>query len=449
MGGSTLFGTDTLEGGAFAFTDKNAGIGNKTVTTGNVTVNDGNSGNNYNVTYANNTTSTINKANLTVAAVANTKTYDGTVSAAALAKITAGSLVGGDTATLTETYVNKNAGSGKTLTPTIVINDCNSGNNYNVTLVNNTNGTINKANLTVAAVANTKTYDGTVSAAALAKITAGSLVGRDTATLTETYVNKNAGSGKTLTPTVVINDGNSGNNYNVTLVNNTNGTINKANLTIGTSDVIKTYDGTTTAAGMATAVGGSTLFGTDTLTGGVFAFTDKNAGINKTVTTKSVTVNDGNSGKNYNVTYANNTTSTINKALLIVTANNDTKKYDGKPYSGGNGVNYDGFVNGEKACVLGGHLTYGGTSQGAINKGTYTITPGGLTSGNYTITFVNGMLTIVPKHHHNHGHHDNNGHHYGQDGNNNGHHDDYWQSYSGLFSQQTLHFEPGQSGFDE
>src|SRR5690606_28005479 len=37
----------------------------------------------------------------------------------------------------------------------------------------------------------------------------------------------------------------------------------------------------------------------------------------------------------------------INKAPLTVTANDDTKVYDGLAYSGGNGVEYDGFVNGE------------------------------------------------------------------------------------------------------
>ena len=32
-----------------------------------------------------------------------------------------------------------------------------------------------------------------------------------------------------------------------------------------------------------------------------------------------------------------------------------------------------------------------------MNAGSYTITPGGLTSSNYTISFVNGTLTIDPK----------------------------------------------------
>ncbi|MCM5556028.1 MBG domain-containing protein, partial [Pleomorphomonas sp. NRK KF1] len=70
------------------------------------------------------------------------------------------------------------------------------------------------------------------------------------------------------------------------------------------------------------------------------------------------------------------------------------KTYDGLAYSGGNGVTYAGLVNGETASVLGGSLTYGGTSQGAVNAGSYTLTASGLTSGNYDISYVAGALTV-------------------------------------------------------
>ena len=56
---------------------------------------------------------------------------------------------------------------------------------------------------------------------------------------------------------------------------------------------------------------------------------------------------------------------------------------------------YDGLVNGETGAVLGGGLTYGGTSQGAVNAGTYGIDPSGLTSENYAIRFASGALTIT------------------------------------------------------
>jgi fibronectin-binding autotransporter adhesin len=87
---------------------------------------------------------------------------------------------------------------------------------------------------------------------------------------------------------------------------------------------------------------------------------------------------------------------TLNPQPLTITANNVTQTYNGVPYSGGAGVIYNGFVSGQNASVLSGTITWGGTSQGAVNAGTYTIIPSGQGSSNYAITYVNGTLTINP-----------------------------------------------------
>jgi len=108
-------------------------------------------------------------------------------------------------------------------------------------------------------------------------------------------------------------------------------TVNKADLALSTANVIKTYDGTVAAAGVV-AVTGGTLYGSDSLSGGgSLAFTDKNVGNGtKTVTITGVSVSDGNGGGNYNVTYVDNTTSTINPANLTVTGITAIDKtYDG------------------------------------------------------------------------------------------------------------------------
>ncbi|MFB2120910.1 FG-GAP-like repeat-containing protein [Parapedobacter sp. 2B3] len=86
----------------------------------------------------------------------------------------------------------------------------------------------------------------------------------------------------------------------------------------------------------------------------------------------------------------------VERKALEVRANNAIKTYDGEAYSGGNGVSYEGFIPGESALVLGGTLTYGGTSQGAIEAGTYAIEPQGLSSANYEIGYANGTLIIAP-----------------------------------------------------
>lgn len=79
---------------------------------------------------------------------------------------------------------------------------------------------------------------------------------------------------------------------------------------------------------------------------------------------------------------------------LIIAAIPVCKTYDGSLYSGGNGVTYSGFLNGDTPAVLGGTLTYGGTWHSSKNAGTYTIIPGGLTSSSYNIIYVDSTLTI-------------------------------------------------------
>jgi hypothetical protein len=328
-----------------------------------------------------------------------TKTYDGGLTAAGSATVTGGTLYTGDTLSGgTFAFTNKNVGSGNKIVTVggVTVNDGNNlGGNYNVSYADNITSTINPY---VVSMTGSRTYDGTASVAA-GIFTLGTLVGTETLTLsgTGTVANKNVGSGKTVTlgSLALGNGSNSGVASNYTFTGGTQtANITSAPLTLSTSNVTKTYDGGLTAAGSATVTGG-TLYTGDTLSGGTFAFTNKNVGSgNKTVTTSGVTVTDGNSGNNYNVSYANNNTSTINPADLSVTANADSKTYDGLAYSGGNGVAYSGFVTGETSSVLSGPLAYSGSSQGAINLGSYVITPGGLTSGNYIISYYNGALTI-------------------------------------------------------
>src|SRR5258705_6495222 len=145
--------------------------------------NDGNSGNNYAVTFANNTTGVINAKAITVTAVTATKTYDGTTSASGSPTI-APALVGGDTSGFTQAFADKNAGTSKTITPTGSVNDGNSGNNYTVTFVNNTTGVINAKPISVTAVSDTKEYDGKTPSAASPLISP-ALVGADTSGFTK------------------------------------------------------------------------------------------------------------------------------------------------------------------------------------------------------------------------------------------------------------------------
>jgi hypothetical protein len=135
----SLVGRDTP-----AFTEsygsRNEGTGLTLTPTG--SVNDGNGGHNYAVTFVANTTGVITARAITVTAATNTKTYDGTTSAAATPAVTAGSLVSGDAAAFTESYGSPDVGTRLTLTAAGSVNDGYGGQNYAVTYVANTTGQI-------------------------------------------------------------------------------------------------------------------------------------------------------------------------------------------------------------------------------------------------------------------------------------------------------------------
>ena len=84
------------------------------------------------------------------------------------------------------------------------------------------------------------------------------------------------------------------------------------------------------------------------------------------------------------------------KKPLTVTADNKQVTYgdDAPQYT----VSYDGFMNNETAAVLGGTLALAcDYVKDQSGVGNYTITPSGLTSSNYAITFANGTLTVGEK----------------------------------------------------
>src|SRR3546814_14299692 len=82
---------------------------------------------------------------------------------------------------------------------------------------------------------------------------------------------------------------------------------------------------------------------------------------------------------------------TVTPAPLTVAANDLNRIYDGTAFAG-NGVSYSGFVGGQDASMLGGSLIYGGSAQGAVDAGSYTIEVVGLSSGNSAITYTNAAL---------------------------------------------------------
>jgi hypothetical protein len=271
------------------------------------------------------------------------------------------------------------------------VNDGNGGNNYGYTFIPDTTGIIIPASLSITgAAAQNKIYDSTTTATLSNNGSLNGLIGGETLILNApagvSFSDKNAATGKTVTASgYTISDGSGlASNYQLTSNSATaTADITAALLTVTAQTNAKTYDGNTGAAAIPTITSGA-LFGADTANFSEI-YDTQNAGIGK-ILTASGTVNDGNGGNNYVYTFIPDTTGVINPAPLTVTANAASKTYDGIAYTGGNGVVYTGFVGGETSSVLTGTLAYGGTSQGAINAGSYVITPSGQTSGNYNIS---------------------------------------------------------------
>jgi len=179
--------------------------------------------------------------------------------------------------------------------------------------------------------------------------------------------------------------------YDISYVDGTL-TVNQATLTVTANNAGKTYDGLAYSGGNGVSYAGFVNGETSSVLGGTLAYGGASQGAvnagNYAITASGLT-----SG-NYTIGYVDGTL-TVNQAALTVTANNGSKTFDGLAWSGGNGVSYAGFVGGENPSVLGGTLAWGGTSQGAVHVGSYVLTPSGLTSGNYALSFVDGTLTIA------------------------------------------------------
>ena len=380
---------DSLSGGSYAFTNANAGSGNKTVTVSGVTVSDGNSGGNYNVTYANNTTSTITPAALMITANGQTITYGTAPSTTAVSY--SGFVLGETSASLTTQPTVANTAPSvnvSTYTGALVPSGAVDG-NYNITYVNGTL-TISPAALTVAANNGSKTYGATYGFGNGATVTG--LLNSDTVTgetLNSTgAVSTAAVGGYNIVPSAATGTGLS--NYTISYVNGTL-TVSPAALTVAANNGSKTYGATYGFGDGATVTG---LVNSDTVTGETLNSTGavSTAAVGGYNIVPSAATGTGLS--NYTISYVNGTL-TVSPAALTVAANNGSKTY-GATYGFGDGATVTGLVNSD--TVTGETLnSTGAVSTAAV--GGYNIVPSAATGtglSNYTISYVNGTLTVSP-----------------------------------------------------
>jgi hypothetical protein len=170
-------------------------------------------------------------------------------------------------------------------------------------------------------------------------------------------------------------------------------TVGKAALTVTANDAGKTYDGLAYAGSNGVRFSGLVNGEQAGVLGGTLVFGGAAQGA---VHAGSYDITaSGLSSGNYQIAYRPGVL-TVDRASLAVAANGLVKEYDGLAYGGGNGVRYSGFVAGESQALLGGVLVYGGSAQGAIRAGRYTLLAGGLSSNDYAISYPAAQLVINP-----------------------------------------------------
>ena len=167
-------------------------------------------------------------------------------------------------------------------------------------------------------------------------------------------------------------------NYNtLTGASAGNFTITKRLITVTAVTNTKTYDGTTSASATPTITSGSLATG-DTVTW-TETYSTATAGTGKTLIPAG-TVNDGNGGNDYTVTFVSVYTGVINKITPIISVTNSPVTYNGSPQAVVISSSTPGFVS---------NVRYNGSSTVPTDVGTYTIT------ANFTPTDTNNYNTLT------------------------------------------------------
>jgi filamentous hemagglutinin family protein len=391
---SGLIEGDSISDPTQSFDSKNAGGRTLSVDQGSFTISDGNGGGNYAITY-NTAPGTITPAPLTIAAVGDTKVYDGTAISTLTPDVSG--LVGGDTVTnLSQVFDSKNAGSRTMLVNTFTINDGNGGGNYSVTEDSN-DGEITPKPISASLIGTVeKTYDGGTSApVADSNLTLpGAIAGDDVSvsvTGPGTYATRNAGSGINVTVSGLSFTGDDSGNYTFTDgASGDVGIIDQASLTIKAVSDTRVYNGNDLSSGVPLVSG---LVEGDGASGLSQVFDSKNAG-SRTLSVNGFSISDGNGGNNYAVTLVN-AEGSITPAPLTIGAVGDTKVYDGNTSSAGV-PDVSGLVGSDTATNLSQVFDAKTVGSRTLTVHTFTLNDGN-GGGNYNVTLTDNDGEITPR----------------------------------------------------
>ena len=272
-----------------------------------------------------------------------------------------------------------NAGTTHAITPSAAVFGSGSAGNYAISYANGSL-TIDKANAVVTANSATGTYTGLVQS--VGGFTVSGLVNSETASVLSSPTASGATGTNAGTYSNTVTGNATDGNYNLTFANGTL-TIAKANAVVTANSAAGTY------TGLVQSVGGFTVSGL--VNGETIAVLD---GVSTTggsgTSAGSYTHTVSGTDENYNLSFAAGSLA-IGKANAVVTANSDTKTYNGGAQSV-TGFTASGLVNGETIAVLDSVTTSGGSGTSAA---IYPHTASG-TDENYSLSFLAGSLTILP-----------------------------------------------------
>ncbi len=391
--------TSAVLGGALSVTDSESATDTAVGTYGGVITASGQTSSNYQITYvAGNLT--VTTAPLTITANNVSRIYGASeptlgVSYSGFVNGETSAVLGGtlsvtDSESATNTAVGTYGG--------VITASGQTSSNYQITYVAG-NLTVNTAALTVTASAQSKTYGQTVTfGSGSTQFTSSGLQNGETIGSVTLAVSGSGGAttaavgSYTITASAATGGTFTASNYTIAYVNG-NLTVNAAPLAVNAVSTSMTYGGTPALTYTYTGlVNGDT---SASFTGSLATTATSSSNVGSYAITEGTLAATG----NYTIGTFNAGTFAVTPATLTVVADNQSKTYDGQPFSAFT-AHYTGFVNGENAASAGvvGTPGFGGNAVDAIAAGSYTITPslGTLAAPNYVFTsFTSGTLSIA------------------------------------------------------
>jgi hypothetical protein len=339
-------------------------------------------------------TLTVSKRSVSLSSETASREYDGTPLTAPKVTVGGDGFVAGEVSDLKATGTIMNVGS---VVNAIAYTENSSfkAGNYEITKSEGTlTITQNTAAITVTAGSDTKMYDGT----ALTKSTY-SITGLPAGFTTVVMVSgslTDAGTADNIVTSVIIKKGDEDVTNQFSSINKANGTltVTKRKVTLKSEDASKAYDGTALTAPAVTVSG-------DGFVSGEVSNLKATGSIIKAGSTKNAieyTENSGFKAGNYEIDKIEGTlTVTVNAAAITVTAESDSKTYDGTALTK-NSYSIAGLPAGfTSAVMISGSLTNAGTADNVITSVVIKKGEEDVTDQFSSISTENGTLKVSPR----------------------------------------------------